>query len=266
LFFQQPAIKKVDTPPDCVYNSKVLDIDNSDITQDYFYKKKVIIFQRKNGFRFSVDAPLLADFLPFHPSEEAVEIGTGCGIISMLALYKKKFAKIYGLELQDTLSGPAQINAEQNGFSHQFEVIPGDFNDTYKNKELRGIGHIFSNPPYFKLNRGRLSPNPEIRAAKFETRLTLQQLVEKSRTILNDKGSLYLVLPYDRYDELTALSLKNGFFTRKIREVFSFKDGKAERFLVQLTPYNVSTEKLEPLIIFKEKGTYTEEMDEILTG
>lgn len=71
---------------------------NPDITKDYFYKKKVIILQRKKGFRFSVDAPLLAHFLPSHPSEEALEIGSGCGIISMLALYKRKFAKIYGLE------------------------------------------------------------------------------------------------------------------------------------------------------------------------
>jgi tRNA1(Val) A37 N6-methylase TrmN6 len=244
----------------------VLDIDNSDITQDYFYKKKVIILQRKKGFRFSVDAPLLAHFLPSYPSEEALEIGSGCGIISMLALYKKKFAKIYGLEIQDSLCDIAQINAEKNGFSHQFEVVPGDFNDTYKNKKFQGIGHIFSNPPYFKLNHGRLSPNPEIQTARFETRLTLAQLLEKSRAILNDNSSLYLVLPYDRYRELTELSSKTGFFIRKIREVFSFKDGKPERFLVQLTPYNVSTENLEPLIIFKEKGTYTDEMDEILTG
>lgn len=240
-------------------------IETSDITHDYFFKKKVILLQRKKGFRFSIDAPLLAHFLPALPMEQALEIGTGCGIVSMLALYKKKFAKIYGSEIQDSLSSLARINAGKNGFSLQFEVIPGDFNHTYNNEKIQGIRHIFSNPPYFKLNRGRLSPNPEIRAAKFETQLTLPQLMEKSRAILDPNGSLYLVLPYDRYGECTALSSETGFFIRKIREVFSFKDGKPERFLVQLTPYNVSTEEMNPLIIFNRQG-YTEEMDEILTG
>lgn len=234
------------------------------ITQDYFYKKKVIILQHRKGYRFSVDAPMLVDFLPSYPSEEALEIGAGCGIISMLALYKKKFSKIYGLEIQNSLSRLAEMNAEKNGFSMQFQVISGDFNKNYNN--FSGLKHIFSNPPYFQVNKGRLSPNPEIRDAKTETKLTLKELLKKSFMILGEEGSLYLVLPYDRFDELLKISKKVGFFTRRIREVFSFKDRKPERYMIQLANYKVSTEKMKPLIIFKEKGIYTKEMDKILTG
>jgi tRNA1(Val) A37 N6-methylase TrmN6 len=63
-----------------------------------------------------------------------------------------------------------------------------------------------------------------------------------------------------------TLSRKTGFFPRRIREVFSFNDGKPGRFLVQLTTYDAPPETLEPLIIFKEKGIYTEEMNKILSG
>lgn len=239
---------------------------SSEITKDYFYKKKVIIFQNKKGFRFSVDAPILADFLPSCPSEKALEIGTGCGIISMLALYKKKFSKIYGVEIQESLSRLAEKNTRKNGFSQKFQVFRGDFNKNYNDFFGFGLRYIFSNPPYFQVLQGRLSPNPEIRDAKAETALTLKELLAKSRAVLGEKGSLYLVLPYDRFDELLKISKKTGFFTRKIREVFSFKNGKPERFLVQLTTYDISTEKIRPLVIFKEKGIYTEEMDKILTG
>jgi tRNA1(Val) A37 N6-methylase TrmN6 len=240
----------------------------SDITQDFFYKKKVIIWQRKKGFRFSVDAPILADFLPSSPSEEALEIGTGCGIISMLALYKKKFSKIYGVEIQESLSHLAEMNAKQNGFSKTFQVTQGDFNKNYNDFSRLGLRCIFSNPPYFHMGRGRLSPYPEIRDAKTETTLTLNELVIKSRAILSEEGSLYLILPYERFDELLKISGETGFLTRKIRDIFSFKDGKPERFLVQLTieNENISLKKMEPLVIFKKKGVYTEEMDTILTG
>lgn len=235
-----------------------------DITEDYFYKKKVIVFQNKNGYRFSVDAPILADFLPSMPTAEALEIGTGCGIISMLALYKKKFSKVYGIEIQETLSRLARINAQKNGFIEHFQVIQQDFYDVYS--DFKGIDTIFSNPPFFQLNHGRLSPNDEIRLAKTESKLSLPQLLKKTYRILAPKGSLYLILPYHRSDELMKLSRETGFFTSKIREVFSFKDGKPERFLVQLTTYDISTEKMKPLVIFKEKGIYTDEMDKILTG
>ena len=244
-----PEMQKV-TPPE--------------VTQDYFYKKKVTILQHKKGYRFSVDAPILADFLPFCPTGEALEIGTGCGIISMLALYKKKFLKIHGLEIQDSLIRLAEMNGRENGFSRQFQAVQGDFNEIYR--DFTGIEHIFSNPPFFETNRGRLSPNQEIRDAKTETRLSLRQLLEKSYAILAGKGSLYLVLPFSRFRETMAAAKAVGYFICRLRQVFSFKDGKPERFLVQLTNYDVSPVKLQPLIIFKEQGVYTDEMDRILTG
>jgi len=238
--------------------------DRTEITEDHFYKKKVIILQNRNGYRFSVDAPILADFLPSLPSEEALEIGTGCGIVSMLALYKKKFSHITGIEIQEPLSRLARLNAEKNGFHHRFRVINDDFNTVYAG--FKGTRTIFSNPPFFELKRGRLSPNDEIRDAKAETKLKLRQLIKKAARILTPNAGLYLILPFHRYDELVTLSRQSGLFISRLREVFSFKDGKPERFLVQLCIENVSTNKMEPLIIFKEKGIYTDAMDDILTG
>lgn len=238
--------------------------EQREITEDHFYKKKVIVLQNRNGYRFSVDAPILADFLPSLPSEEALEIGTGCGIVSMLALYKKKFSHITGIEIQEPLSRLARLNAEKNGFHDRFQVIHDDFNNVYAG--FKGTRTIFSNPPFFELKRGRLSPNDEIRHARAETKLNLRQLIKKTSRILTPNAGLYLILPYYRYDELITLSRQTGLFISRLREVFSFKDGKPERFLVQLCIENVSTEKMESLIIFKEKGIYTGEMDDILTG
>ncbi|MCP5048055.1 MAG: methyltransferase [bacterium] len=232
--------------------------------KDYFYKGKVTVFQEEKGYRFSIDAPILADFLPVLPDQTALEIGAGSAIVSLLALYKKKFAAITGIEIQTALSRLASQNAEANGFLNNLTIVPADFNDVYG--DYSGIRHIFSNPPYNEIHRGRLSPNPQIRDAKSETKLTLNQLLTKSYGILGSGGNLYLVLPYDRYAETIKIAETTGYAISRLREVFSFKDGKPGRFLVQLTNYNVSLQKMPPLIIFKEKGVYTAEMDRILTG
>lgn len=238
--------------------------ESPDITKNYFYKGKVIVYQRKKGYRFSVDAPVLADFLPSLPTEKALEIGMGVGIVSLLVLYKKKFPYIYGVEIQRSLSELAELNVEKNGFLGNSRIITGDFNEIYR--DFSGIRHIFSNPPFLQANRGRLSPNPEIRDAKTETKLTLRQLLVKSYFILGTKGNLYLILPYSRYREIRKMARQIGYFISRQREVFSFNHGKPERFLIQLTTYNVSPVTLPPLIIFKEEGVYTDEMDKILTG
>ena len=57
-------------------------------TTDTFYHGKVIIKQLKKGYRFAVDSPILADFLP-RSSRPALEIGCGAGVISLLALQQK---------------------------------------------------------------------------------------------------------------------------------------------------------------------------------
>ncbi|MGE5341700.1 MAG: tRNA1(Val) (adenine(37)-N6)-methyltransferase [Candidatus Omnitrophota bacterium] len=240
------------------------DLDNSAITQDYFYKKKVIVYQRKKGYRFSVDAPILADFLPSLPTQQALEIGIGSGIIALLALHKKKFSSIYGVEIHPGLSQLAKLNAEKNGFSQNLLVINADFNEIHR--EFKGIRLIFSNPPFFETHRGKLSPNPEIRDAKTETRLTLHQLLTHAYAILGKKSSLCLVLPYSRFDEVMKLAPQIGYAVARLRYILSFPDGKPERFLVQLTNYDVAQLTMEPLIIFLEKGVYTPEMTNILTG
>ncbi len=239
-------------------------LDDPDITQDYFYKGKVYVCQAKNGYRFSVDAPILADFLPFAPDQEALEVGTGCGIIALLALFREKFSTVHGMEVQHSLARLAEINAGKNNFPGKLQVIQGDFN--HRCREFQGIRHIFSNPPYFETLHGRLSPNPQIRDARSETRLTLSQLLTRSFSILGKKGNLYLVLPYARYGQIMEIAEKTGCSMAKMRKVFSFKDGKPGRFLVQLSNYDVSPEIVPPLIIFKKKGVYTDEMDSILTG
>jgi tRNA1Val (adenine37-N6)-methyltransferase len=242
----------------------MLNIENPGLTRDYFYKKKVVVFQRKKGYRFSVDAPILADFLPALPTEKALEIGTGVGIVSLLALYKKKFSYIYGIEIQRSLSELAELNVEKNNFLENSRIITADFNEIYR--DFSGIQHIFSNPPFLQVNRGRLSPNPEIRDARTETQLTIRQLLVKSYSILDPTGNLYLILAYSRYEEIKKMAREIGYFVSCQREILSFSHGKPGRFLIQLTPHNVSPVTLPPLIIFKEKGMYTDEMDKILAG
>lgn len=233
-------------------------------TQDFFYKKKICILQKRKGYRFSVDSPILADFLPEKPGERALEIGTGCGIISLLALFRNKLSFVYGLELQKSLRRLAEINAEKNGFSERFKIIEGDFNVSYKN--FQEIPLIFSNPPFLKVDSGRLSPYPEVRLAKTESRLKLKDLLKKSFVILGKKASVFLIFPYARLAELLEIAEAIGFSIAKIREVFSFKDRNPDRFLIQLTNFKVSSQQMKPLIIFNDEGNYTKEMNKIVSG
>ncbi|MCX6574654.1 MAG: methyltransferase, partial [Candidatus Aminicenantes bacterium] len=115
-------------------------------TLDAFYHGRVRILQKKNGYRFSVDAPLLADFIRTRPEDEALELGTGSGVISLL-LSVKAFRRITALELQAGLADLARRNVELNGLGGRIEIVEADLR-TYE--PGRTFDLIFSNPPYIR--------------------------------------------------------------------------------------------------------------------
>src|SRR5512136_1885386 len=94
-------------------------------TLDTFYRGRIRVLQAKKGYRFSVDAPLLADFIRTRPEDEALELGTGNGIISLL-LSVKPFRHVKALEIQPGLADLARRNVGLNGLGGRIEVAEGD--------------------------------------------------------------------------------------------------------------------------------------------
>lgn len=232
-------------------------------TTDTFYHGKVIIKQLKKGYRFAVDSPILADFLP-RSSRPALEIGCGAGVISLLALQQKKFPRITGIEIQEPLYRLAVDNAAANGLGGRFQVIHGDFNRIHAG--IANVQTVFCNPPFFKSGQGRVSPDPTIRLARFEIALNLADLLCGCSSILAPRGKLCLIFPFARQKELLAEAAAHGLYPAEMRPVRPFADSAPDRFLVLLGKTRKSCRHHEPLVIFKSKGAYTPELEEILAG
>jgi tRNA1Val (adenine37-N6)-methyltransferase len=232
-------------------------------TTGTFYHGKVIIKQLKKGYRFAVDSPILASFLP-RSSKPALEVGCGVGVISLLALQQKKFPTVTGIEIQDPLHRLAVENAAVNGFNGCFRVIRGDFNRIHAG--IRNVQTVFCNPPFFKASQGRVSPHPTIRLARFEVALTLPGLLRGCAAILAPQGKLFLIYPYSRLKELLETAAAHGLHPARIRLVRSFADADPDRFLVQLGRTQARCKQEAPLILFRKKGMYSAEMEIILSG
>jgi tRNA1Val (adenine37-N6)-methyltransferase len=232
-------------------------------TSDTFYHGKVVIRQLKKGYRFAVDSPILAHFLSSSRSP-ALEIGCGVGVVSLLALQQKKYPAITGVEIQEPFYRLAVDNARANGMSEKFRVVHGDFKRMYAG--LSSIRTIFCNPPFFKASQGRLSPDRTIRLARFDIAMTLDDLLRCSAAILAPKGSLYLIFPFSRQQELLVAAAVHGLYPDKIRCVQPFTAAPPDRFLIQLGKTTKRCCPEKPLVIFKAKGVYSPEMERILSG
>ncbi len=232
-------------------------------TTDTFYHGKVIIKQLKKGYRFAVDSPILAAYLP-RSTRPALEVGCGVGVVSLLALQQKKFPAITGIEIQEALFRLAVENAAANGMAARFQVIHGDF--TRIHAGIADVQTIFCNPPFFKTSQGHVSPDPTIRLARFEIAIDLPGLLRGCAAALAQRGKLFLIFPYARQEELLAVSLAHGLHPARLRSVQPFAAAPPDRFLAQLQKQQASCRHEEPLVLFRGKGVYTTEMAALLAG
>jgi tRNA1(Val) A37 N6-methylase TrmN6 len=237
-------------------------IKGEDETLDSFYHGQILVLQKKKGYRFSVDAPLLADFIRTKRTDSLLEIGTGSGVISLL-LSVKSFRHITALEIQASLVDLARRNVELNNLTRRIRVVQGDFRD-YVTREKFDV--IFSNPPYIRKKSGHLSPSDEKSVAKHELKMNIFDIMQRMTKLLKKGGKAYFIFPAKRQDELRKATKESGMKLHSLRFVFPHRGGEPNFVLASC---DFGTKKMicrEPLILYDSEGKYTVETEAIFSG
>lgn len=235
---------------------------NDKETLDTFYHGRIQVLQKKKGFRFSVDAPLLADFIQTQGSDELLELGTGCGIISLL-LSCKPFKHITALEIQDSLADLARRNVLLNHMEKKITVLNEDFR-TFK--ALNKYDIVFSNPPYIKEKTGHLSRSIEKSVAKHELKSDIFSIMAKTSEFLKKKGRAFFIFPQKRKKEFLRAVEKNNLQIHSTRFIHPRSQSQPNLFLTQCGFTKESEKCFPPLFLFDEDDNYTHEAEEIFAG
>jgi tRNA1Val (adenine37-N6)-methyltransferase len=231
-------------------------------TLDTFYHGRIRVLQRIGGYRFSVEAPLLADFIQTYPKDEGLELGTANGIVSIL-LSIKPFKKVTALEIQKSLAGLALKNVKLNKLQKRIQVIQQDLREFNPGRKY---DVVFSNPPFLEGNTGRLSQSPEIAIAKHEVKCTIYDMLRKTSELLKKRGRAYFVFSFRRRDDFVKALTKNGLHIKKERYVLPYKAQEPNLFLSECG-FNPGRERvIRPLILYDREGHYSEEAEQIFSG
>jgi tRNA1Val (adenine37-N6)-methyltransferase len=231
-------------------------------TRDAFFYGRIRIIQKKKGYRFSVDAVLLADFVEIRPGDVCLELGTGNGIVSLL-LSVKPFGRVTGLEIQPDLAELARRNVLLNRLGDRIEILTADLRDF---RPPAGFDVVFSNPPYFRRRGGVLSPCPEKSIAKHEIACDISDIMRKTRECLKADGRAYFIYPDQRRKDFMQAVEHRGLAVRKIRDVLARKDAPPKLFLAACGPGEERPEILPPLVLFGADGKYTAEAEAVFSG
>ena len=237
-------------------------LKGEDETLDMFYQGRIQALQKKHGYRFSMDAPLLADFIQTGADEDLLELGTGNGIISLL-LSIKKFRLLTAVEIQTSLADLARRNVFLNNLQDMIHVVHQDLR-SYKPGVMYDV--IFSNPPYHRKDNGRQSLNLEKAIAKHELKCEIFDIMRTASRLLKRKGRAYFIFPVRRQEEFMRAVERVDLKIAKRRDVCPRDKSAPNLFLSECGFSSDTSDLLPPLILLDQEGKYTAEAQEILSG
>jgi tRNA1(Val) A37 N6-methylase TrmN6 len=233
-----------------------------DETLDTFYHGRILLLQKRQGYRFSVDAPLLADFIRTRPGDRLLELGAGNGIIPLL-LSRKPFGEIVCLEVQPGLADLARRNVALNRLEEKIHVLEQDLRDF---RPGRDFDLVFSNPPYIKGQGGHLSRSEEKSVAKHEIKGDIFDIMQAAGSVLKKDGRAYFIYPVKRRADFDRALEEAGLKIETLRFVHS-RSGEPARWFLSECRFEASPMTLlPPLRVYEERGVYTAEMNAIFAG
>ena len=236
-------------------------------TLDTILRGEIRVLQARQGYRFSVDAVLLANFAAQWNAGRVLELGCGCGVISFILLHLQAESEVVGVELQPAMAHRAQRGAVINGLNRRLKVIEGDLREVLKKRLDKAFDLVVSNPPFQIPGSGRISPNAERATARHALSGDLKSLVQAAGRQLDPGGRLVLIYPAERRDYLLQTLLGEQFHPELLQEVIPRQDREANRLMISaLFMKKARLETAPPLTLFKREGVYSDEARIILEG
>ena len=219
------------------------------------------IEQPEEGYHFSIDSFLLADFITLKKNDIVLDLGTGCGIIPILLAQNTLKTFFLGVEIQKELADIAKKNVLKNGLKNKIKIIYQDMKTITAKTIGTDIDFIISNPPYTHKNTGRISCNQQKAIARHEIAITLVKLIKISKQMLKNSGKLALIYPAQQLTFLMNTMCNMKIEPKRIRVVYPYHDAPAKLIMVEGVKNGRAGVTFEtPLILYKEKNILTNEV------
>jgi tRNA1Val (adenine37-N6)-methyltransferase len=205
-----------------------------DETLDAIGTSGVRVLQRREGYRFNLDAVLLAHFAATEgaPQGRVLELGAGSGVVSFLLARQFHRGPVDALELQPAVYARLVRNVALNGLEGQVHPLLGDLREARTLLPPGGHVLVVSNPPFRRAGAGMPSPDPERALSKEERACDAASVVAAARHALAPGGGVSLVYPAARLTEVLGLLTAARLFPRALRLVHARVEAPATRFLV----------------------------------
>jgi len=225
-------------------------------TRKPFRFKHFSVDDSKCAMKVGTDGVLLGAWADVSAAETILDIGTGCGVIALMAAQRSK-AHITAIDIDESATLQSKENFLSSRWHERLEAIHiavQQFQPDYL------FDLIICNPPFFK--NGLKTPIHERNLARHNDTLSFENLVSQVNRLLSENGKFVFILPVDEAFEVIHIAASQNLHINRCCNVYSREDKLPNRILAELSRKE-SVESVSFLTIRDQDNRYTTEYKEL---
>lgn len=224
----------------------------------------LFIIQKQNGFKFGIDAVLLADFAKEAQSENTLDLCTGTGIVPILLSAKTKTQNIYGIEIQEEIAEMAHRSVQYNNLENRVHITCGDLKNADEIYGKSRFDKITCNPPYMKHGAGLQNNIGTKSLSRHEVLCTLDDVIKTSSELLIPNGRFFMIHRPLRLADIMCTMRRYKIEPKKLRFIHPSPEKAPNLLLVEgMKNGGEELKILPPLYVYDSNGKYSEEINRI---
>jgi tRNA1Val (adenine37-N6)-methyltransferase len=240
---------------------------NQNETRDTILDGSITLIQPRHGYRFSVEAILLCRFARASTRDRVLELGAGCGVVSIMIAALHRPREVIALEIQPPLAEMIARNAEINRLESVHAVCADLRQKKIKGVESASFDLVVANPPYRAVAAGRENPDHGRRLARGESAALLEDFIAAARRYARMGGRVAFVFTARRSAELISAMRSKQLEPKRLRFVHPQIARPASVILIEARVGGGIEVAIEPpLILYERPGIYTSEARALLSS
>jgi tRNA1Val (adenine37-N6)-methyltransferase len=207
------------------------------------------LIQPRRGYRFSMESVLLARFIRPRARARIIELGAGCGVISLIAAALYQPRELIAVELQPELADLIPRNAARNRLD-SVRALTADL----RARSIRGLqpasfDYAIANPPFRAAGSGRESPLPGRRIARGGGGANLADFIAAAARYLKSGGTLGVVFVAARAAELIGELRHRRLEPRRMQTIHPAEGRPATAIMIEARKDAGAELVIEPSLI-----------------
>lgn len=219
---------------------------------DFFQFKRFTVRQDRCALKVGTDGVVLGAWVRTEGAKRILDIGTGTGLLALIAAQRNAEAMIDAVEIDDTSTEQAVENIAASPWSDRVRVHRMDVR---RMKSAEPYDLIICNPPFYA---GEMD-SPDVRKglAKHSGELTFAELIDAVSRLVASEGRFACIIPLNREAELMKLAEGNDLHVVRRCTLRYLEARPVKRVLLELGRSRASLQD-EELVVEHRQGVYTD--------